>query len=162
MHDQASPLGRYAVGHDDGALVTVRLLGTPLGLMLAACEHHDAVLREIRLVAVTPTRQLLPPRLVELVEVFGRTYARPASRADAVIDDAVARGESSIDLVYKVPTGVADVVAELEGHLREVDGFCAQGLLITLPRSPEVRAFAEWYLDQFRTQIAGGLPRPWS
>lgn len=162
MQDQPSPLGRYAAGHEAGERVRVRLLGTPLGLLVAAREHHDAVLRELALVAVTSSAVRLPPRLVELVEVFGQTYARPARRPDAAVDAAVARGEQVIDLTYDVPVGVAEAAVQLEGHMRELDAFCADGLLITLPRSAPVRAFAEWYLEQFCEQLAGRPPRAWS
>jgi hypothetical protein len=74
----------------------------------------------------------------------------------------VARGERTLDLTYDVPAGVAVAARELEEHMREIDGLCAQGLLITLPRSPAIRAFAEWYLEQFTEQVAGGAARPWS
>jgi hypothetical protein len=159
--DEPSPLGRYAAGHEGGAHVTVRLVGTPLDLLVEAREHHDAVLRELRLLAVTTPVRQLPPRLLELVEVFGRTYSRPSRRPDEVVDDAIIRGRRTLDLTYEVPAGVADAACELEDRMREIDGYCAQGLLITLPRSPAIKAFAEWYLDQFTEQVAGRPARAW-
>ncbi len=43
----------------------------------------------------------------------------------------------------------------------EEDVFCRSGQLITLPRTPVVRRFGDWYLDQFVRQVAGHAPTRW-
>ena len=44
----------------------------------------------------------------------------------------------------------------------EADQFCGSEHLLTLPRSPVERRFSWWYLEQFRRQVAGGAPEPWT
>jgi hypothetical protein len=75
--DGASPLGRYTPEHDDTPeLHTVHLLSVPLRVLLSGREHHDGVMREFRLPALTgtPARDV-PVRMLELTEVLGRQYA---------------------------------------------------------------------------------------
>lgn len=61
-----------------------------------------------------------------------------------------------------MPPAVAAAAAQLRDLLDEADEFCCAGDLLTLATQPEGRAFRRWYLDEFRRQIDGHLPRPWS
>lgn len=161
--DGASPLGRYAPEDDGGDLKQVRLLGLPLRLLLAAREHHDGLIREFRLLALTEDkpRAPVPARLVELTEMLGRRYASARQRPDQEIDEALDRGEETIDLDYEVPAAAAQGAAGLEALMAEADTFCADEQLMTLERPPMLQHFAHWYLQQFVAQIAGEPPTPW-
>lgn len=157
-----SPLGRY---DPDGAdcLHEVRLLNVPLRLLVAGREHHDDVMREFAMLALAEDTDAehTPTRLLELVDVLGRRYAAAAARPDAEVDAAVARGETSIDLVYHVPAHVEAAANELAALMDEADEFCRERKLLALARPPLVIEFSRWYLDEFRRQIAGEPPRPW-
>ena len=163
--DGASPLGRYAVEGAPGVeLVDVHLGGVPLPLMLEAREHHDGLLRELRLLALgNPSPRSDPPaRLVELIEVLGRRYGAARARRDEDLDAALSRGEVVGDLVYTVPRTAADAVSRLDDLIREADDFCASQQLMTLERSPEVKRFVTWYIEQFVSQCAGSEPVAWT
>ena len=159
----ASPLGRYAPADDGGDLKSVRLVGLPLRLLLAAREHHDGVLREFRLLALAEEQRdkPVPTRLVELTEILGRQYAAARARPDQEIDRALDRGEETIDLDYEVPAAAAPGAAGLEALMAEADAFCADEQLMSLERPPVLQQFAHWYLEQFVAQIAGEPPTPW-
>jgi hypothetical protein len=45
--------------------------------------------------------------------------------------------------------------------MAEADEFCRSEELLTLARSPVMVAFADWYLEEFRRQVADLPARPW-
>jgi hypothetical protein len=157
-----SSLGRY-LPDGGGPLVEVRLLGLPVEVFLASREHHDGLIRELRLLAMEDDAGELdvPARLVELVDSLGTQYATAKSRRDDEIEAAHARGELALDLVEQVPPAVVEVAERLLGLIEECDRFCRQGQLMTLPRPPLVRQFSEWYLAQFRDQVQGRPAARW-
>lgn len=163
--DDVSPLGRYAgpPPADEAALVTVHLLGTPLRLLAAGREWHDSVMAELRSRALHPDAVPpgTPPRLVELTETLGVRYAAAAPRPDAEVDAALDAGQRCKDLTYRVPVHATLAATMLDDLLTEVDGFCAQGLLLTEPRPPLLVAFTTWWTEQFRRQCDGQPPQPW-
>ena len=153
-----SPLGRY--GRPDASpLHEVRLLGVPVRVLADSRERHDELLREFSLLALTdaPVRADVPARLVELTEILGVEYGGASERPDALVDDALARGELTVDLVYQVPERVIEDVARVEQLMDEADAFCASEKLLTLARTDLQRAFGNWYFEEFRRQL-GGLP----
>lgn len=138
-------------------LVDVSLLGLPLRLMVSAREHHDGLMRELRLMSFEADAGQLdaPARLVELIDTLARDHVTMRSRRDEQIQAALARGETTLDLVEQVPVDVVDVVLHLERLLAECDRFCEQGRLMTLPRPPLLNRFVDWYLSQYRDQVQG-------
>ena len=162
VEPDASPLGRYDPESGEH-LYEVRLLNLPVRLLAAGREHHDEVMREFAVLALdeSPSRHELPARMVELIDVLGRRYGARTARPDAEIDDAIARGETSIDVVYHVPSHVSEAADRLESLMAEADDFCRDRQLLSLAR-PEVQVrFAHWYLEEFRRQIGGEPPNPW-
>ncbi len=162
-----SPLGRYA-GAEDGtgaagaawapeATVRVDLLGVPVRVLAAAREHHDGLLRELRLLALSGSLagRDAPVRLVELTQELGMRYAAARPRPDAEVDRALQQGLDTVDLVYRVPPSVVDGARLLAALMDEADEFCRSAQLMTLPRAPVVLRFSAWYLDQFADQVAG-------
>jgi hypothetical protein len=161
---QVSPLGRYdddAPGNEE--LHEVHLLGLPVRVLIASRERHDELMREFALLALGgPTgRPDIPARLLELIEVLGVRYGHATARPDELVDAAAARGDDTIDLSYTVPAHVVDAADKLDALMREADEFCDGEQLLTLPRSRVMVMFADWYLDEFRRQVAGQPPRAW-
>lgn len=162
-----SPLGRYA-GTDPGAdpgtepVHEVRLLGAPVRVWAAGRDHHDDVLRELALLALSQERGGLPARLGALVSDLGERYGAATARPTVEIDEALAAGVDTVDLTFHVPSGVVAGADELEALMDEADAFCASEQLLTVRRSNTVRAFSAWYLDELRRQVAGEPPRPWT
>jgi hypothetical protein len=159
----ASPLGRY---DDDAApddLHDVHLLRIPVRVLIASRERHDELMREFALLALggPSGRPDIPQRLLELIEILGVRYGHAAARPDELVDEAIARGEDTIDLSYTVPAHVVDAADRLDELMREADEFCRSEQLLTLARGEVMVEFADWYLDEFRRQVAGQPPRAW-
>lgn len=158
-------------------LVTVRLLQLPVALHARTQQHGDELLREFRLLAESvavdradggdPTGASahdvhLPRRLVELTERLTSRYGHFATEADARLEAAVATGQSTIDLEYRVPPEVGGAARELSALLEEADEFCREGrYLLTLSTPPDLSRYRRWYLAQFVEQAAGADPQPW-
>jgi len=162
-HRRESGLGRYAAGLP-GDVVEVRLLGLPVRLLVASQEHHDALIREFRLMALAPDRGAhpVPSGLAELVAELGVRRASASARRDREINAALDAGLLQIDQVFPAPTAAAQEMSRLAAVLKKADRYCDDNLLLTLARPPLFRDFADWYLGQILTQIAGGPPLPWT
>jgi hypothetical protein len=160
---EASPLGRYDDDADREDLHEVRLLALPVRVMVASRERHDELMREFALLALGgPTGgAAIPARLVELIEILGVRYGSAAARPDGLVDEAMARGDDTIDLTYTVPAHVVDAADTLAALMGEADTFCENEQLLTLARSKVMLDFSEWYLDEFRRQVAGLPAQPW-
>jgi hypothetical protein len=132
-------------------------------LLGGSSDPHDDLMREFRLLALAePTGgRRVPARLVELTQALGVRYAAAGSRPDEDFDRAVEQRLDTVDLVYRVPPGVAESARELEEMMTEADEFCRSAELMTLARTPVMVRFARWYLGQFSDQIAGRPATPW-
>lgn len=153
------PLGRYAADTHD-AVVTVRLIAAPLRIWQRATEHHDELMRELALLALSDSNPELPHRLLQLVDVLGRQYGAAGSRPDAERDAAMEAGLDRVDLSYEVPRSAAASAVRMRALLDEAEEFCTTDLL-TLQQTPVQAEFARWYIDQFVQQTAGHPPTPW-
>jgi hypothetical protein len=154
---------------DTTQLRTVRLLRIPLAVQVRSTEHFDGLMREFALITMDadrkgdPSSRHVPARLLALVEELTQQYSSFTADVTAERDAAIARGESEVDLTYRVPVSVVDATRRLEVLLDEVDAYCRSGQhLITLETPPESRAFREWYLSEFVGQIEQGRDAvPW-
>lgn len=164
MSGQPSPLGRYDDDTRDDALHEVQLLRVPVRVMVAGREHHDGLMREFALLALAEDshRSQLPARLVELTEILGVKYGKAAARPSEEIESALAEGRDTVDLTYQVPAHVVEAAETLDALMTEADAFCESEQLLTLKRTAVVAEFGEWYLEEFRRQISGLPPTPWS
>ena len=160
----SSPLGRYSPPPDGDELVTVRLLAAPVRLWARSTEHHDELMREMALLALSPPREGhdLPGRLVELVDVLGRQYGGASRRPETELEQARAAGLDRVDLRYEVPPSAGAAAQRLAAILAEADEFCRSGgALLTLAKPADQVAFSAWYIGEFTRQIAGEDPSPW-
>lgn len=140
----------------------VRLIGFPLRLHQRATEHHAELLREFQLLALdAAAARDVPGRLVDLMAELTETYAAGNAAPDAVRDAALARGDDSVDLTYRVPPSAAEACVRLERMLEEADEFCRADRLLTLATPEDAAAFRRWYLGEFAAQLAGAPPTPW-
>lgn len=138
------------------------LLGVPVRLLAAGREHHDNLMREFRLPALSGGLDAdAAPAALELTQTLGVPYAGARARPDELIDGALDRGEDTVDLRYDVPPSVAEAARMLEGLLREADRFCEQEQMMTTARTPLQRTFAAWYLGEFCVQCTGGPAARW-
>lgn len=160
-----SPLGRYGAGdHEQDEQREVRLLRTPVRVFAAAREHHDDLMRELSLLALSASARPAgePARLTELIQVLGGEFGAATARPTAEIEHALEAGWDTVDLVFTVPAGVVAAGARLQGLMDEADAFCRAEQLLTVRRTDVIRTFSHWYLEEFRRQVAGEPPSPWT
>jgi hypothetical protein len=164
VSEHPSPLGRYGDDTGDDELHEVRLLNLPLRVMVAGREHHSGLMREFALLALADDshRSQLPARLVELTEILGVKYGKATARPSETIEAAIAAGKDAVDVTYQVPMHVVEAAEALDALMIEADEFCQAEQLLTLKREQVVADFATWYLDEFRRQVNGLPPTPWS
>ena len=141
-------------------LVPVRILGLPLDVYRRSSEHTDELLREFALIREDDDDQV-PGRLLALIDELNARFSTFTREQTVAMQEAAARGDRQIDLLYEVPPEAADGVVRLAALLDEADEFCRAGDLLTLATLPEGLAFRRWFLEEFRFQIAGRPPRPW-
>jgi hypothetical protein len=145
----------------------VRLVRFPLDVYVRTQEHVDDLVRELTLIAnsraVADGTSDLPERLLTLVEELTHQYAGVSNHADRLRDEAIDRGDRSIDIVYTVPAAAADACRHLGVVFDEADEYCRAGEhLLTLATPAEALAFRRWYLTEFIAQIEQGAePTPW-
>jgi len=161
-----SVLGRYGEPAGDSELVEVRLRNFPLQLFAQAREHHDELMREFSLLAMSPPENrpghAVPARLLDLIDQLGRRYGASGERSDAIREAAIERGEIAMDLTYRLPRSAGAAINTLHDLMEAADEFCQSEQLLTLASTPAERDFRVWFLDQFTCQLAGGDPVPWN
>lgn len=141
---------------------TVRLVGVPVRVLEATRRHHDELMHEFSLLAVQENHaDDVPKRMLELIDTLGRQYAATSDQSDAQVNAAIERGDVTVDVIYEVAEHVVDAANRLGALMDEADEFCKREQMLTLQRPPIAKEFADWYLDEFRRQIAGEPPRPW-
>jgi hypothetical protein len=142
-------------------LFEVRILHFPLAVFEQARRHMEELTREFEFIAEAAEEQGTPSRLIALVERVGARFAGLNDAAEQRVDDALARGDEYVDVVYRVPREASAACVELGAMLDEADQFCRDGDLLTLATPEDQVAFRRWFLDEFVTQLAGGAPTPW-
>lgn len=157
---------------DVPVLHDVHVLDFPLDVYLLTQEHSDALVRELTLIAQSRSVVVdealgglqadLPERFVALVDELTHQYDGVATDVERVRDAAIDRGQTSVDLVYRVPAQIADACRHLDQVFDDADYYCRAGEhLLTLAAPPEAVAFRRWLLGEFVRQLAGEEPLPW-
>jgi hypothetical protein len=143
----------------------VWMLGFPLDVYLRAQEHADGLIREFSLIAqdrAAGNGVDVPARLISIVNELSTQYSGLSTEPDAKRDDAIERGEHSLDLLYRVPADAASAISHLGDIFDEADSYCRAGRhLLSLATPPESLEFRRWFLGEFAKQIAGAAPTPW-
>lgn len=129
--------------------------------MQRSAEHSDELLREFALIRGKGGNHV-PARLLAVIEELRARFGAFSAGPRQALQEAVERGEATIDLRYEVPAEVGTAARRLSALLDEADEFCRAGDLLTLATGPEVLTFRRWFLDEFGLQIDGRPPRPWS
>lgn len=148
-------------------LQTVFLLGVPLRLLEQSQEHMADLLRELQLIAMS-THSLqampahhreIPARLLTLIDETSARYAGFTQATDSQRDLAIAAGDQTVDLTFRLPPELADVARALWAGLDELDEFCRSGgYLLTLETPPPLVALRHWYLGELAEQLETGRP----
>jgi anti-sigma regulatory factor (Ser/Thr protein kinase) len=161
--DVAGGPGREGSPAEPDTRVDVWLLRLPLDVYRRSQEHSDDLGRELRLIASAPEEaHSVPRRLRRLIYELADRYVGANPEAQRRLQEALERGEATVDVRYRMPPRAAEDVVALGELLREADEYCrAGGGLLTLATPPEALRFREWVFGEIRRQIGGGPPRPW-
>ena len=146
-----------------GELVEVRLLRLPLQVWQRTQEHVDGLLREFALIAQDEEAKLATPgRLLALVQHLTAGFGGFSETQRIAMEEALARGDTEIDLTYQLPPAAAGAAQQLGDMLDEADEYCRRGdHLLTLASPPEELRFRRWFISEFVDQIRGAPPTPW-
>ena len=159
-------MGRYdAADVPEGApLHEVRMLGVPVEIFLAARQHHDELMREFAVLALAHQDQSssAPAELRRLVHELGANSAAAPSRPGAEVEAAAEAGQPTVDLVLQLPMRPCAAAERFEELMQSADEFCAQGRMLTMPRSPDIRRFAAWWFRELHRQVDGEAPTSWT
>lgn len=144
------------------ALYEVHLVGLPVAIHAEAQEHQDSLRREFAFIAESSDPETTPPRLLRLTQSLRDRFREFSEGPSRRIEEALERGEDSIDVVYRVPAEIGPAAAEMARLLEEADAYCLSGEgLLTLAASDRVVAYREWFLGELIRQTNGGKPVPW-
>lgn len=144
-------------------LVTVRLEALPVPIHVRASEHMEALAREFEIIRrADASTDSVPSRLHALIdELDGQFTAFTAQPMDE-LRQAIAKGDESVDLEFRLPPAAAVAAARLRALLDEADAYCAAGRnLLTLAPPPDTVSYRRWFLDEFTRQSEGQPLRPW-
>jgi hypothetical protein len=152
---------------DLGPIIEVRMIQLPVQAWKRTQQHTDELLREFVLLAEQlhhdeTAAASIPVRLTQLVAELSGSYGSFSEEQEARLFEAAAAGEVALDLTYHVPAGAAAAARHLGDLLNEADDYCRSGEhLLTLETPADLVRFREWFLEEFRRQIAGEPPTPW-
>jgi len=164
------PLTGEPLGEPSTAARTVRLLGLPSALWLAAGEHHDALLRELFLylarhrdvhldtVAADRARFALSGAVAAAVEGQPPVAARSADRGRGELPPA----PEPIDVELQVPPGTGRDFTLMQDALDTAERLASAGDLLARPGLPEIVAVRDWACEQVVAQLAGIAPVRWT
>lgn len=146
-------------------LLTVHVQRMPLAVSARSSQHFEELMREFALITLdterdresTDSKRPVPERLLDVVAELTNEFAAFTTAVTAQREEAAARGDAEIDLIYHMPPSTTEAVRQLETLLEEADDFCQSGQhLITLSTPPEAVAFRQWYFNEFIGQMERG------
>jgi hypothetical protein len=141
---------------------TVRFPGVPVDTYLALQEHNDALFRELELLAIEhdgSARSQRPPRLRAVArELLGPRFRGARNAYREAIAAAQADGRATADLEVRASADMLPLVRTYVELLDETDGYCREGLLLTMPPDPRVAALRRWFVEQMAVQLLDGQP----
>lgn len=151
---------------DRADIRTIHLIGLPIAVQSRAQEHADELIRELTLIGAQLHEdgnvRDLPAVLVTLVEQLTAQYSGFTVEQEQQLADAVAKGDETIDLTYRLPPSAGAAAQALGDILDQADSYCRTGRhLLTLTTPDDLVTYRRWFLSQFTDQVAGQPPRSW-
>ncbi|MGW6129748.1 ATP-binding protein [Cellulomonas sp. NPDC055163] len=151
----------------------VVLAGVPLTLWMAAQEHHDAILRELRLYSAShpeasfdfTSAEVARTALLDLVSVQAQEAPRGTGRRIALPEghpSPLREVRAPVDITLQVPLRAAAASAALQDVLDAGEQLAGDGSLLAFPGQPEIVAVRDWVCEQVQSQVRGVPPRPWA
>lgn len=141
--------------------VTAAVRDVPVEAFLEFGRHFRELRREVRLLSLAHESDY--PLAKDLSDLFGDLERQlRAGTDDAPVLRAQADGAEHVDLDVVVSPAASRTIERFISLLDLADEFCRQQRLLSLARSPEQRAFQEWYLQELVRQSRGepSVPAP--
>ncbi len=137
-----------------------RLGGVPVTSYVAFQRHFHELRREVRLLALAHESDY--PLAKDLTSVFD-DLGRPLMHGSGAeeVHAAQEHGRPTADLTVTMSRGAAARLDRLAELLDVTDEFCREERMLSLARSPEQRAFQNWFLGEFVRQANDEAPLPW-
>jgi Histidine kinase-like ATPase domain len=147
----------------DASVAAIVLQGYPVRLGIRAREHSAGLLRECALLTHAGTSSSAPDRLVELAQHVTSAFSGELASVDQQRNEALARGDATMDLRYPAVPGTRPVVEQWRQIMDELDDYAATGTaLLTQATPPELVQLRTWTVEEFIRQLEGREPRPWT
>ncbi|WP_298455238.1 ATP-binding protein [uncultured Cellulomonas sp.] len=150
---------------------TIRLVGVPPTLWLAARQHDDALLRELAfyrashpvdvdVAAADRARSLISDAVVAVIEAAQRRgEAQPALPSGH--PSPLPAVPPPFDVELEVTEGTGADAAAMQDALDVAEELAAAGQLLARPGLPEVVAVRDWACEQVQAQLGGVDASPW-
>ncbi len=148
--------------------VDVRLENMPLLLQAAWQEHAEALLREYLLAHLDEPGGVDPVQVhaeaTDAIAVLAEhvPHVEVTVEPDHLMQGATEPGVSAKVLRLPVPVSSVAHFDTLDRAIEDALALAGQGLVLTPPTQPEIRAFRHWLCRQVRDQADGATPVPWS
>jgi Histidine kinase-like ATPase domain len=159
--DQTSRPAAHRSRHPNAFPGGVLLLGYPVRLGIRSRDHSSAILRECALLSHSAGSSSAPGRLIELAQQITSTYSGELAVVDQQRNDALARGEATVDLRYPAIRGTREIIERWQQVMEELDDFAAGTALLTQATPPELVDLRNWTISEFIGQLEGREPSPW-
>ena len=132
----------------------------PIRLIADFRRHFREVRRELRLLALAHEADY--PVAKSLTELFERVdEINLAMSGLEELDAAIAEGLDRADIVFRMPPGSGDTMAQLLDLLELADEFCRTQRLLVLAATPQQFQLQRWFLGEFQRQGRGDPPLGW-
>lgn len=144
---------------DDSATAVVDLARVPLQRIVDMRRHYHELRRELSLLSLAHQDDY--PLAKDLTEVFRRFEQSIPSSVTTQINDALGRGEATVNLQVRVDPMSSTVIEQMLDLLDLADEFCRAKRLLSLARTSQQREFQQWYFGEFLRQTRGEPPSAW-
>lgn len=140
-------------------MTTVELLGVPVREWMRLQEHTDALMREYRLILQQP-EGTVPAELMKLFADVAAAFPESAvPELRMGVKEAFEAGRLVADVQAVVTARQSELMLSLHRLLLEIDRYCRDGLLLTLPLEPEISGLRAWVVEEVARQLAGAAAR---
>lgn len=137
----------------------VALIDLPVGRYLQMQQQHDAMMRELTLVALSDASDSgIPSRLVTLAREVYQGQGEAGGPFREGVAAAAARGDDITTLKLRIPYSTLRWMEDFMLLFDESDEYCRRGELLTPPSPPEVVSFRHWLVGELIRQIRDGAP----
>jgi hypothetical protein len=139
-----------------GSMRRVRLHDVDVRRFWELEQHHEAMLRELTLIAIGTESGSSDGTPAEVVQLVSRTRARFESQREGLfrsMREAAEAGEDTLTVELDLPASAAEAIRESVAAFDLADDYCRSGELLTLATPPGVAAFRRELCEQITGQL---------